>query len=376
MSRNGSVPSSVPHGSAPNRGYTIMVIISAAVVLGIAFTTCLLVYKPLVLSLTKAAFVRLQGPAAQAFPRGLNVVLIGTGSPLPDRDRVGSCIAVVAGPHTFVIDAGEGANRNLGLANIAPGKPDAVLLTHYHSDHIASLGEIMLTHWSRNASTEPLEVIGPPGVDRVVHGFNEAYSLDDGYRIAHHGTGTMPPSGAGGVARTVELGPESDASAMVFDKDGLKITMFRVDHEPVKPAVGYRFDYQGRSVALSGDTSYTKSIARNAAGVDVLMCEALSRPMVSVINRYASNPSTAKIAHDIPGYHSTPEQAALMAAEAGAGNLVLYHIIPPLWSRALRPVFLGDAGRYYQRQITIGDDGMMFTLPPQSKTVRQGRRFG
>ncbi len=329
----------------------------------------------LILSLATAAFARRQAPAASRFPEGLTVVLIGTGSPMPDRWRASACIAVVAGPHTLVVDAGEGAARNLGLARMAPGKPDAIFLTHFHSDHIASLGDIMLVRWSSNASAQPVEVVGPPGVETVVRGFNDAYRLDTGYRVAHHGPGTMPPTGAGGVARTVELGPEPDAAAVVFDRDGLRVTMFRVDHGPVRPAVGYRFDYEGRSVALSGDTTSTPSIAKNAAGVDVLLHEALSAPMVSVIQRYASSPSTAKIAHDIPGYHSTPEQAARMAADAGARRLVFYHVIPPLRSRALYRVFLGEAGRIYRGPVAIGWDGMMLTLPPRSHVVRTGRRF-
>jgi len=173
----------------------------------------------------------------------------------------------------------------------------------------------------------------------------------------------------------VALGPESDAQAVVYDEDGLRITMFRVDHGPVKPAVGYRFDYRGRSVAISGDTAYTESIVKNAGGVDILFNEALSGPLVSVIEDYAANPSTAKIAHDIPDYHSSPEDAARMAAGAGAGMLALYHIIPPTASPLLYPVFLGDAGRFYHRQISLGADGMMFSLAPDSKRVRQTRRF-
>lgn len=352
----------------------LAVILIVATVLGAAGAAAF-AWKPLVMAVMTAEYRKAQLPAAKAFPEGLNVVLIGTGSPMGDISREGACIAVVAGTHTFIVDAGEGSNRNIQLARI-PAKPDALLLTHFHSDHIASLGDIALGHWSRTASTEPLLVIGPPGVDAVVKGFNEAYGLDDGYRVTHHGAEWMPPSGAGSLARAVELGPESDASAVIFDGDGLRVTIFRVDHGSVKPAVGYRFDYRGRSVAVSGDTRYTESIVKNAAGVDILFNEALSAPMVSVIERFASSPSTAKISHDIPDYHSSPEDAAKMAVGAGAGMLALYHIIPPTATPLLYPVFLGDAGRYFHRQISIGADGMLFSLPPDSKDVRQARRFG
>ena len=331
-------------------------------------------WKPAIMAVMTAQYRKNQEPAARAFPEGLNVVLIGTGSPMGDISREGPCIAVVAGDSTFIVDAGEGSNRNIQLSKI-PSKPDALLLTHFHSDHIASLGDIALGHWARDKSAEPLLVIGPPGVDRVVKGFNEAYAHDASYRVQHHSAEWMPPSGAGSVARTVELGPENDASTVIYEVDGLKITMFRVDHGVVKPAVGYRFDYRGRSVAVSGDTMYTESIVRNAAGVDILFCEALSVPFVSVIESYASNPSTAKIAHDIPDYHSSPEDAAKMASGADAGMLALYHIIPPTASSLMFPSFLGDAGKYFHRQITIGADGMMFNLKPDSNTVRQSRRF-
>jgi ribonuclease Z len=348
--------------------------LAAAIIMAAVGVIAALAWKPAAMAIMTAEYRHAQAPSARAFPEGLNVILIGTGSPMGDKARVSACIAVVAGKHTFIVDAGEGANRNIQIAGI-PAKPDALLLTHFHSDHIASLGDIALGHWSRNKSDAPLLVIGPSGVETVVKGFNEAYSLDDGYREEHHGVDWMPPSGAGSVARTVELGPEDDASAIVFDEDGLKITMFRVDHGPVKPAVGYRFDYKGRSVAMSGDTRYTESIAKNAAGVDILFNEALSGPMVSIIERYAANPSTAKIAHDIPSYHSSPEDAARMAAGAGAGMLALYHIIPPTASPLIMPAFLGDAGKYFHRQITVCEDGMMLSLPLGTKQVKQSRRF-
>ncbi len=130
------------------------------------------------------------------YPDGLYAGLCGTGCPMPDIRRAGPCIAVMAGKHFFVVDAGQGSTRNLLLMNLPLRNADALLLTHFHSDHIADVGEMELQHWAGGSNHEPLNVIGPIGVDYVVAGFNLAYRLDDGYRVAHHGPETMPPSGA------------------------------------------------------------------------------------------------------------------------------------------------------------------------------------
>ena len=297
----------------PARPLTPLAITMTACVLVAAGCFAAFAWKPLVMAVMTAEYRAAQDPSARTFPGDLNVVLVGTGAPMGDISREGACIAVIAGTRTFIVDAGEGSNRNLQLAKI-PSKPDALLLTHFHSDHIASLGDIALGHWGRAKSTEPLLIIGPPGVDTVVKGFNEAYSLDDGYRVAHHGADWMPPSGAGSVARTVELGPESDASTVVLDVDGVKVTMFRVDHDPVKPAVGYRFDYRGRSVAVSGDTAYTESIVRNAAGVDILFNEARRRACSSSTTssfRPAAH-SSSRSSSGTPGRPSTVRSPSAM----------------------------------------------------------------
>ncbi len=300
------------------------------------------------------------------FEDGIYIGLCGTGSPMPDINRAGSCVAVLAGEHFFIVDAGEGSTRNILLMNLPIGTADAILLTHFHSDHIADLGEMELQRWAGGSNRMPIDVIGPAGIESVVQGFNLAYQLDAGYRVAHHGPETMPPGGAGGVARPFVLSDEPNASAVVFDRDGVKITAFKVDHRPVVPAVGYRFDYKGRSLAISGDTVYSESLLEHAKGVDVLFHEALNAAMVGMMNDNAGltgSPSLQKITHDIPGYHSTPEDAARIAAGAGVKHLIYYHIIPPLPSPIMKNLFLGDAKNYYKGPITMGEDGLMVFLP-------------
>ena len=306
------------------------------------------------------------------FEDGIYVGLCGTGSPLPDVHRVGACVAVLAGKHFFIVDAGEGSTRNVLLMNLPLIQADAILLTHFHSDHIADLGEMMLQRWAGGSNKTPVDVIGPTGVERVVEGFNLAYQLDVGYRVAHHGADNMPPAGAGGIAKPFALSAEPNASLVVFDQDGVKITAFKVDHRPVEPAVGYRFDYKGRSVVVSGDTVYSESVLEHSHSVDVLLHEALNATMVKLMNENASltkSPVLERITHDIPSYHTTPEDTAKIASAAGVKHLIYYHIIPPLPSPILHNLFIGDARKYYSGSITVGEDGMLVFLPANSDRI-------
>jgi ribonuclease Z len=252
----------------------------------------------------------------------------------------------------------------MGIPN---GRIEALFLTHYHSDHIDGVGPMMLLRWTGGSTRTPLPIHGPPGVERVVAGFDAAYALDDGYRTAHHGAKIVPPSGAGGTALPFALPPAGQGDAVVLvDDGGVKVTAFRVDHAPVAPAVGYRFDYKGRSVVLSGDTRPTPTLVAMAKGADMLVHEALQPTMLAMVSKALEargQANMAQIMRDIIDYHSTPEQAADDARGAGVRYLVLNHIVPPLPSRFAYPAFLGDAHRHFAGPITVGEDGMIFSLP-------------
>ncbi|NOH02826.1 MAG: MBL fold metallo-hydrolase [Chloroflexi bacterium] len=122
----------------------------------------------------------------------LYVITTGTGAPLPDPNRAGPQTVVLAGDQILVFDAGPGSTRQLELI-IDTSSVDALFLTHYHSDHIGDMGELMLKRWATSGPAEPLPIYGPPGVEEVVAGFEAAYQLDVGYRIAHHGAEAVPP---------------------------------------------------------------------------------------------------------------------------------------------------------------------------------------
>ncbi len=310
-------------------------------------------------------------------PDGLHIALCGTGSPLPNPARAGPCTVVIAGKHIFVVDIGEGGARNINLMGIPAGRIEGLFLTHFHSDHIDGMGPLMLARWTGASNIAPLPVHGPSGVEAVIAGFDAAYQTDNGYRSAHHGPVIAPPSGAGAVALAFALPePGKGDQVRVLEQDGLKVTAFRVDHGPVKPAVGYRFDYKGRSVVLSGDTAKSPSLVTAAKGADLLVHEALQPRLVKMMTAALDakgQRNLAQITRDILNYHTTPEEAAEVAKAAGVKELVLSHIVPPIPSRFFYPAFLGDATTRYGGPILVGEDGMFFSLPVGSAKIEQQR---
>lgn len=295
-------------------------------------------------------------------PDALRVVLCGTGNPLADRNRAAACTAIFAGGNIYLVDIGPGAWKNLALWHIPAPRIAAVLFTHFHSDHIGDLGEANLESWAQGRD-HPLRVYGPPGVEQVVAGFEQAYSLDEGYRIAHHGAALMPSANwqmqplAVKIDTPAGASPCAGGSATVLEENGLKVTAFTVDHTPVAPAYGYRFDYKGRSVVVSGDTKTCANLVAAATGADVLIHEAQAAHLVKLIQGEAErigNARVAKIMSDILRYHTTPVEAASEANQAGVQLLVLSHIGPPTPNVLARIAFMRGVADVRPRDVLLG----------------------
>lgn len=324
----------------------------------------------------RVAKQRMATDVLKELPDGLHVGLCGAGSPMPDDRRMGPCTLVVAGKRLFVFDTGNGSTRNIGKMGFVHGHIEAIFLTHFHSDHIDGLGELLMQRWVSTGNKQPVPLYGPNGVEKVVNGFMQAYSQDQHYRVAHHGEATLPASGFGATVMPFAA-PLTLPVVLLKDAD-LEIAAFSVDHAPIHPAIGYRISYKGRSIVISGDTKKSAAVQREAEQVDVLVHEALSAPLVGILEQAAAAAGRAnvkKLMADIVDYHTSPEQAAETARDAKVRFLLLNHIAPPLPLPGLEKAFLGAAPEIFKGPIRVGADGDFISLPVGTKAIEVGRRF-
>lgn len=300
---------------------------------------------------------------------GLHLFLCGTGSPMPDPSRAGPCQAIIAGKKMYIVDVGEGASRTFSPNGIRLDYAEAILLTHFHSDHINGLGDLMIQRWANTGADEPLKVIGPRGTNEIVTLINQFLSHDRDYRIMHHGD-LMPMSGYGGRASEFDIMPGEQK--VILDDGELSIIAFAVDHGGIHPAVGYRFDYKGRSIVISGDTSKSEILEAASASADILVHEALNPEMIDIMSEGFNASGRSRLGaifQEIKPIHTTTEDAGASANVAGVDLLVLSHIIPPAPSRLLDAYFARDAKRQFSGEVVVGRDGMMFQLPAQSGQI-------
>ena len=282
---------------------------------------------------------------------GLSVILLGTGVPLPNPLRATACTAVIAGDRVFLVDTGRNCIVPLNLSGIRD--ITGIFYTHYHSDHFIGLGEILL-NMGIAGNTGSIPIRGPVGAKEVVAGIEAAYRLDLKYRVTHHGdkfsADIMQPT-------VTEFEP-----GVIFESDGLKVTMFNVCHQPIDPAVGYRFEYQNKTVVVSGDTNVCPDYAEGARNADLLVSEAQNVQMwnaaIALMQRN-NNPRQAAMIQEGVDYHAASLALARMAQEVGVKKLALTHIFPSIPpTDAAEAMFIRGMSDFYKGPILVGRDGM------------------
>lgn len=307
--------------------------------------------------------------------KGLHVILCGTSAPLPDPVRAKACTVIVAGEKAYVVDTGPESWEQLARMQFPGARIAGIFITHFHSDHIGDLGEFRMQTMVAGRQ-QMLPVYGGHGVKPLVDGFNMAYAEDARLRLAHHGAGVVNIAASPLVAKEFGASFKGDLTGeeVILQDGDLKVTAFEVDHDPIRPAVGYRFDWKGRSVVLTGDTGVSANLTENAKGADVLISESLAPNLIALGRQQfaaAGNPRVAKIMGDIPDYHISPVDAAKTANEAGVKLLVYTHHIPSA-QVTVPAYFAGVADVRPKDQWVVGFDGLRLDLPAGSTEIRQG----
>jgi ribonuclease Z len=293
-------------------------------------------------------------PAAAA-AQEIRVTLLGTGAPPPVMNRFGPSILVEAGNQKFLFDAGRGALQRLAQMRIRWQDVDGVFLTHLHSDHVVGFPDLWLTGWLVGPGRDrPLHVWGPRGTTKMMSHLEQAYEFDIRIRLYDD---RASPEGVVILAADISEG-------VVFDKGGLKVTAFEVDHKPVTPAFGYRVDYGGRSVVLSGDTRVSDNLVRHAQGVDLLVHEVVSP---ETFQRAGVRPERAK---SVIEHHVTPEQAGGIFARTRPKLAVYSHIVQP---GATDQDLIPPTRKTYSGPVEVGEDLMVIVVGEKIEVRRPGR---
>jgi len=289
------------------------------------------------------------------------VTLLGTGVPIPSPERFGPCILVEAGDQKFLIDAGRGATIRLYQLKVPIGRIDVQLLTHYHSDHTSCLPDVWLTGWLEShfgTRKMPYRVLGPTGARELIENLERAYALDIKIRVADE---KLPLCG---IAIDVT---EFDRDGVVYEKGGVKVIAFEVDHgDAIKPCFGYRFEYGGRAVVLSSDTRYNHNVIKYGAGADLLVHEVASARPELMREPYIRR---------IIGHHTTPREAGRVFAQTKP-KLAAYTHLVLLGSELIPPPTIDDlvaeTRQTYSGPLVVGEDLMAFEID-DTVSVRRHR---
>lgn len=271
----------------------------------------------------------------------MRVILLGTGAPPPNPERRGPATLVACGAERFLVDCGSGVAHQLVRAGVRPLDWPRLFITHHHSDHTIDLGHLLITRWIAGQNT-PLEIYGPAGtrrqVDRVLDFL--AWDIDVRRRHMHD----RPPP----AVQVTEID-----EGKVLEAGGVTVSAFHVEHDPVRPAFGFRFDGGGRSVVLSGDTRPSENLIRWSRGVDCLIHECCDARLTTWVPG-CGWPSHEEKVRDLASYHTQPDQIGLVARDARPRKLVLYHLMP-----GSDPAALTAAVRaHWPGEVVVGEDLM------------------
>jgi ribonuclease Z len=288
------------------------------------------------------------------------VTLLGTGSPFPSVKRFGPAVLVQTGKHTLLFDAGRGVAQRLVQANVRLGAVEALFITHLHSDHIVGIPDLWLTGWlplpvaSRKG---PFRVYGPAGTKAMMENLEKAYDWDIRIRVADQKLSRDD----------VAVAVSEFSEGVIYDTDGVKVTAFEVDHgDLIKPAYGFRVDYDGRSIVVSGDTRFNENLIKRATGTDLLIHQ-VAMAQEGLLRQ-------SKAVQAILAHHTKPDEAGVVFTRAHPRLAVFYHFslqggpgFPPPTEKDVVEL----TRKSYSGPLVVGEDLMAFEIGKNGVTTKQ-----
>ena len=305
----------------------------------------------------------------------LHVVFCGTGGPLFEAERAGPCTAIIVDEEIFIIDVGPGSWESIARLGLDATKISTIFLTHLHSDHIGDLGELSTMSWTMGRE-KPIIVYGPEGTETVIDGFDSIYQFDISYRIQHHGEDILIPEGRKTIGHNLFTDPNSKDFIITLP-NGLKVTTFDVNHEPVIPAFGYRFDYKGASVVISGDTSYSENLVQHSQNVDIIVHDTLNDAFLELLIptlKKFGNTRTAKIMTDVLDYHAGIEKSLEVAENTNTRVFVCSHLLFAQNWFLHRWFYLNVVTNWHgNSEIILAKDGLHIGINLSTKEITTGK---
>ena len=306
----------------------------------------------LLMTATVAAAAQALAPSIRNEPGTLRVRLLGTnGGPTINAQRLGISTLVEAGTETLVFDCGRGSPTGLSRLGIPVTNVRKVFITHLHSDHVIGIPELYLFPWASTGRKLPFEVWGPTGTKSMMDHLRQAFAFD--IHVRGDVDEKFAAEGIRAIAHDIREG-------VIYESNGVKVTAFLVDHGPVRPAFGYRLDYGGRSVVISGDTRPSENLVKFAQGADVLIHEIgtwkqdplLSGPQDEL---YAGTNLTRRQRRTIAEHHTDAEEVGEVFEKVKPRLAVLSHYAP---NANILPL----VRKTYAGPIELGEDEMTIDI--------------
>ena len=277
------------------------------------------------------------------------VTLLGTGTPRPEVERGSSAVLVEAGAQKLLFDAGRGVARRIYQLRLDYDAIDKIFITHLHYDHIIGLPDLMLSGWVFQR-THPIRLWGPAGSEHHLEQIQKAYAADIALRTHHT---ELPEEG-------IRVEVNEIGEGVVYSEGGLTVKVIQVDHGVVKPAFGYRVDYKGRSLVISGDTRYSEQIAEHAKGVDLLIHEIADASDALLEN----NPRLRKVM----AYHTRPSELSRLLQQSNPRQTVLVHAL--IFGKERADV-LSEIKSKYKGKVMFGEDLTAFDIGENIRIYRR-----